>query len=69
MIEVERTTGAKLTHVPYKGTAEWTRRCWAGEVHFICEGAQWEPFVDAGKFRILAMAIEQRIPRKRTYRP
>ena len=61
MIEVEQTTGAKFTHVPYKGTAEWTQALLASEVHFICDGAQWAPFVDSGKFRILAMATEQRI--------
>ena len=61
MIEVEQTTGAKFTHVPYKGTAEWTQALLGGEVHFICDGAQWAPFVDSGKFRILAMATEQRI--------
>jgi tripartite-type tricarboxylate transporter receptor subunit TctC len=63
MIEVEQTTGVKFTHVPYKGTAEWTQALLAGEVHFICDGAQWAPFVDSGKFRILAMATEQRIPK------
>jgi tripartite-type tricarboxylate transporter receptor subunit TctC len=62
MIEVEQTTGAKFTHVPYKGTAEWTQALLASEVHFICDGAQWAPFVDSGEFRILAMATEQRIP-------
>ena len=50
-----------LTHVPYKGTAEWTQALLGGEVHFICDGAQWAPFVDSGKFRILAMATERRI--------
>lgn len=63
MIEVEQTTGAKFTHVPYKGTAEWTQALLGGEVHFICDGAQWAPFVDSGKFRILAMATEHRIPK------
>jgi len=61
MIEIEQTSGAKFTHVPYKGTAEWTQALLGGEVHFICDGAQWAPFVDAGKFRILAMATDQRI--------
>ena len=63
MIEVEQTTGAKFTHVPYKGTAEWTQALLGGEIQFICDGAQWAPFVDSGKFRILAMATEQRIPK------
>jgi tripartite-type tricarboxylate transporter receptor subunit TctC len=63
MIEVEQTAGVKFTHVPYKGTAEWTQALLASEVHFICDGAQWAPFVDSGKFRILAMATERRIPK------
>jgi tripartite-type tricarboxylate transporter receptor subunit TctC len=63
MIEIEQSTGARFTHVPYKGTAEWSQALLAGEVHFICDGAQWAPFVDTGKFRILAMATEQRIPK------
>ena len=63
MIELEQTTGAKFTHVPYKGTAEWTQALLGGEIQFICDGAQWAPFVDSGKFRILAMATEQRIPK------
>lgn len=63
MIEIEQSTGVRFTHVPYKGTAEWTQALLGGEVHFICDGAQWAPMVDAGKFRILAMATEQRIPK------
>lgn len=65
MIEVEQTTGAKFTHAPCKGTAEWTQALPAGEIDFICDGAQWAPFVDSGKFRILAMATEHRIPKYR----
>ena len=61
MIEIEQSTGARFTHVPYKGTAEWTQALLSGEVQFICDGAQWAPQVDADKFRILAMATEQRI--------
>jgi tripartite-type tricarboxylate transporter receptor subunit TctC len=63
MIEVEQTTGARFTHVPYKGTAEWTQALLGSQVDFICDGAQWAPMVDAGKFRILAMATEHRIPK------
>jgi tripartite-type tricarboxylate transporter receptor subunit TctC len=63
MIEVEQTTGARFTHVPYKGTAEWTQALLGGEIQFICDGAQWAPFVDSGKFRILVMATEHRIPK------
>ena len=34
-----------------------------GEIQFIADAAQWAPFVDAGKCRILAFATEQRIER------
>ncbi|HSH99437.1 MAG TPA: tripartite tricarboxylate transporter substrate binding protein [Reyranella sp.] len=63
MIEIEQTTGARFTHVPYKGTAEWTQALLGSQVDFICDGAQWAPLVDAGRFRILAMATEHRIPK------
>ena len=63
MIEIEQATGAKFTHVPYKGGAEWTQALLAGHINIIADAAQWAPQVDAGQFRILAMATEQRIPR------
>lgn len=63
MIEIEQSTGARFTHVPYKGTAQWSQALLSSEIHFICDGAQWAPLVDAGKFRILAMATEQGIPK------
>ena len=63
MIEVEQATGAKFTHVPYKGGAEWMAALMSGEIQFIADAAQWAPFVDDGKCRILAFATEQRIPR------
>ena len=34
-----------------------------GEIQFIADAAQWAPFVDDGKCRILAFATEQRIER------
>jgi tripartite-type tricarboxylate transporter receptor subunit TctC len=63
MIEVEQATGAKFTHVPYKGGAEWMQALMGGEIQFIADAAQWAPFVDDGKCRILAFATEQRIGR------
>lgn len=63
MIEVEQATGAKFTHVPYKGGAEWMQALMGGEIQFIADAAQWAPFVDDGKCRILAFATERRIPR------
>lgn len=63
MIEIEQTTGAKFTHVPYKGGAEWTQALLAGHINFLADAAQWAPFVESGQFRILAMATEQRVPK------
>lgn len=63
MIEVDQATGAKFTHVPYKGGAEWMQALLAGHINFLADAAQWAPFVDNGQCRILAMATEQRIPK------
>ncbi len=63
MIEVEQVTGAKFTHVPYKGGAEWMQALLSDQVHFLADAAQWAPFVENGQCRILAMATEQRIAR------
>ena len=61
MIEIDQSHGAKFTHVPFKGGAEWTQALLAGHINFLADAAQWAPFVDAGQFRILAMATEQRV--------
>jgi tripartite-type tricarboxylate transporter receptor subunit TctC len=63
MIEVEQVTGAKFTHVPYKGGAEWMQALLSDQVHFLADAAQWAPFVDNGQCRILAMATEARLPK------
>lgn len=63
MLEVEAATGAKFTHVPYKGGAEWMPALLGGHIHFLADAAQWAPYVENGQCRILAMATEQRIPK------
>lgn len=63
MIEIEQSTGAKFTHVPYKGGAEWMQALLSDQVHFLADASQWAPFVDNGQCRILAMATEKRIPK------
>lgn len=63
MIEVDQSTGAKFTHVPYKGGAEWMQALLGGHVNFLADASQWAPHVDQGQCRILAMATEQRLPR------
>ncbi len=63
MIEVDQATGARFTHVPFKGGAEWMQALLAGHINFLADASQWAPFVDNGQCRILAMATEQRLPR------
>ncbi|MBL8673285.1 MAG: tripartite tricarboxylate transporter substrate binding protein [Rhodospirillales bacterium] len=63
MIEIEQSTGAKFTHIPYKGGAEWMQAMLGGHIQFIPDASQWAPFVDNGQVRILAMATEKRFPK------
>jgi tripartite-type tricarboxylate transporter receptor subunit TctC len=63
MIEIEQKTGARFTHVPYKGGAEWMQALLAGQIDFLADASQWGPFVDDGRARILAMVTETRLPK------
>ncbi len=63
MIETELATGAKFTHIPYKGGAEWMQALLGKHIDFVPDGAQWAPFVDSGQVRVLAMATEARFPK------
>lgn len=60
MIEAEQSTGARFTHVPYKGTPDWMQALLGGHIQFVADGAGWAPFVENGQVRVLAMATEKR---------
>ena len=60
MIETEQATGARFTHIPYKGGAEWMPALLGGHIDFVPDGAQWAPFVENGQATLLAMATEKR---------
>ncbi|MFO1082435.1 MAG: tripartite tricarboxylate transporter substrate binding protein [Reyranellaceae bacterium] len=63
MIEVEQSTGAAFTHVPFKGGPEWMQAMLGGHIQFVADGAQWAPFVETGEVRVLAMATPTRFPK------
>ena len=63
MIEIEQKVGARYTHIPYKGGAEWMQALLAGQIDFLADASQWGPFVDDGRCRILALVTEQRLPK------
>jgi tripartite-type tricarboxylate transporter receptor subunit TctC len=62
-LQIERSSGARFTHVPFKGGPETIQAVLGGHIDFMCDGAAWAPAVDGGKFRLLAMATEQRVKR------
>ena len=62
-LEIEQSTGAKFTHVPYKGGAEFMPALLGEHIHFVPDGAQWAPFVESGHVRLLAMATPVRFPK------
>jgi tripartite-type tricarboxylate transporter receptor subunit TctC len=62
-IEIEQSSGAKFTHVPYKGGAEFMPALLGEHIHFVPDGAQWAPFVESGHVRLLAMATPERFPK------
>lgn len=39
MIETEQATGARFTHIPYKGGAEWMPALLGGHIQFVPDGA------------------------------
>ncbi len=63
MIETEQATGARFTHIPYKGGPEWMQALLGGHIQFVPDGAQWAPFVENGQVRVLAMATPKRFPK------
>lgn len=56
-------TGAKFTHVPYKGGGAATVDLLAGRVQAIFGGAApWQPHMTTGKVRAIAIGHPQRLP-------
>jgi tripartite-type tricarboxylate transporter receptor subunit TctC len=63
MLQLGEKLGVNWTHVPYKGSGDVFNALAGGHVDAICETSGWAPFVDAGKFRLLAVFAENRLRR------
>ncbi|MDM0111406.1 tripartite tricarboxylate transporter substrate binding protein [Variovorax sp. J22R133] len=63
MLKLADKLGIEWTNVPYKGSADVFNALSAGQVDAISETSGWAPFVDSGKFRILAMYSDKRLKR------
>jgi tripartite-type tricarboxylate transporter receptor subunit TctC len=54
MEEFAQKAGIKLTHIPYKGSADLMQAILGGHVQAASDSTGWAPHVDAGKLRLLA---------------
>lgn len=57
---LKQATGAKFTHIPYRGSAESLPSLLGGHVDFITETSVWAPYVSSGEVRVLAVNIPVR---------
>ena len=63
MEELAMLAGVQWTHMPYKGGAETNTALLGGHIDIISDSSGWGPFIDSGKFRLLAVYSAQRSPR------
>ena len=63
MEQISRLSGITLNHVPYKGSAESLQALLAGQVDSAAETSAWVPYVESGKFRLLAVWGNKRMAR------
>lgn len=63
MEQISRVANVRLNHVPYKGTSESLQALLGGHVQSAAETSGWQPYVESGKLRLLAVWGEHRMPR------
>jgi tripartite-type tricarboxylate transporter receptor subunit TctC len=63
MEEFAQKAGIKLTHVPYKGSAELMAAVLGGHLMSVSDSTGWAPQVEAGKLRLLATFGSKRTKR------
>jgi len=63
MERIAELKGIQWTHAPYKGTAPLLTDLQGGHLDAVSDTSGWAPFVDSGKFRVLAVYGSQRLKR------
>jgi tripartite-type tricarboxylate transporter receptor subunit TctC len=63
MLQLCERAQIDCTHIPFKGSGDVFNALNGGHVQAISETSGWAPFVDAGKFRLLAVYSEHRLKR------
>ncbi len=63
MEQISRQYGIELNHIPYKGSAESLQALLAGQVDSSAETSAFVPFVESGKFRLIAVWGGKRMAR------
>ncbi|HEY0442084.1 MAG TPA: tripartite tricarboxylate transporter substrate binding protein [Xanthobacteraceae bacterium] len=53
MEQIAKATGARWTHVPFKGSAETTNAVMGGHIHAVADSSGWAPLVNSGALRLL----------------
>lgn len=62
MEELSAAQGVKLTHVPYKGSADMLTALLGGHINVAVDSTGAVPHVASGKARVLAVFTEKRVP-------
>jgi tripartite-type tricarboxylate transporter receptor subunit TctC len=63
MERIAEIKGITWTHVPYKGTAALLTDLQGGHLDAVSDTSAWGPFVESGKFRLLAVYNAKRLKR------
>lgn len=63
MEEFAQKAGIKLTHVPYKGSADLMTSILGGHIMSASDSTGWAPHIESGKLRLLATFGPQRTKR------
>src|SRR5690606_27254479 len=63
MEQISRQFKIELNHIPYKGSAESLQALVSGQVDSAAETSAFVPYVDSGKFRLLVVWGDKRMPR------